>query len=78
MRYAILRNLADLHEVASGWPLVGVERVALWVVPAESQAAAERFAEERFYATPHVVLSLEEAESQVRQELLNLRRGRAA
>lgn len=78
MRFVILKALTDLNDVAACWPYASIEATALWVVPADDQAQAERFADERFPNRPHVVLSLEESESIVRQHLANLHRGRAA
>lgn len=78
VRYVILKQLSDLQMVAALWPIGAIEDLALWVVPADSQAEAERFGQERFPHIPHVVIGYEEAASLVRQELANIRRRRAA
>jgi len=75
-RFAVLRDLSDLEDVAAFWPLASIEKVALWVYPAEDQGPAERFAAERFPAQEWVVLALDEAESIVRQHLESARRRR--
>lgn len=69
MRYVILKQLPDLELVAGCWPIASIEQVALWVVESTDLLAAERFAAERFPGRPHVVVSLPEAESIVRQQL---------
>ena len=74
----ILRDIADLRDVAACWPISSIEDTALWVVPADDQEAAERFAAERFPNRPYVVMALSEAESIVRQNLEHQRRCRRA
>lgn len=84
MRYAILRDLLDLADVAALWPFSSIEERALWIYEAADQGQAELFARERFPNRSTVTLPLSEAESVVRQHLENMKRhqqhgpGRAA